>query len=123
MTDLQPDPPGEVLAEVDDMGAGQDAFDRVRPQLGHRPDGLVGGCHQQAVIGPRDQRPGPAGVVETGQLPAVGGAPQIVAFALQQIGVADRARAGAPGPVGGDEGGPAVRPGQVEFGQELGDEP
>lgn len=111
----------EVLAEVDDVGVGGDPGDRARSQRGRGAHRFVDGGHQEVVIGLLPDEGGcPAAVVEGGQIPAGGGAAEVVALAHEEIRVADLAGVAAPGAVGGDDLGGAVGAGEVEFGEEFG---
>ena len=95
-----PQPAGQVLAEVGDEPPGVVRRDADRPDLLGDPDRRPGvGDQRPAVPVPDPHRP-PAGRVEAGRVPAVRLAGGLVPLTHEQVGVPDRGERGLPGLVG-----------------------
>src|SRR6266700_9094 len=100
--DLDPDPAGQVLAEVDDLASRGVTGHDDRPDLLGDPDGRPGIGDELAGIPAAAAYSAPArGVVARG-VPAIRFLPQVLAFAHHEVGVADRSRPPMPLPVGDD---------------------
>ncbi len=114
-----PQPAGQVLAEVGDVPPGAVRGHAHRRDLLDHPDRWPGVGDQQPGVAVAAADRVPACLVEAGGVPAVRFEGQVLPLAHQQVGVPDRGEPGPPAAVGDDLLDAAVSELEDQLGQEL----